>query len=489
MARHAARARHRTPLQLGVIGLNAVAAVVCVGLAASITWSWQRVREIPRIELSGELASDPSGTSAIAQNFLIVGTDTADGLPDDDPVRIGRDSGIRSDTIMIVRLDPATERASLLSLPRDLYLPIAGTRGSARINSAIQGGPARLVATITDALHLPIHHYLEVDFEGFRALVEAVGGIPVYFPEPVRDVRSGLAVPEAGCVTLDPVQALAYARSRAYEVRRDGRWEVDGSGDLGRISRQQDFIRRALHRAFQRGARNPAVLADLVEVGTGAITIDGTLTPADLLELGQRFRSFDPDTLVTYGLPVYDDVRGGAEVLGLDVVAAQPVLDVFRGEDPARVAPDNTVVQVRNGTTQAALAEEVAAELRGLQFVLPPDAVADATSFDVERTTVLYREGAEERAALVASALAADPVVEEGDFIVGADVVLVVGADWPGTAPELREPTPGLVSTSTTTALGSASTIPEGEAASTARSSTTTTPAGEVPGAPAGERC
>jgi len=143
---------------------------------------------------------------------------------------------VRSDTIMVVRLDPATERAALLSLPRDLYLPISGTRGSARINSAIQGGPARLVATITDALDIPIHHYLEVDFQGFRDLVDAVDGVPVYFPDPVRDRRSQLNIPDAGCVTLDPVQALAYARSRAFEVRRDGHWEVDGSGDLGRIS-------------------------------------------------------------------------------------------------------------------------------------------------------------------------------------------------------------------------------------------------------------
>ena len=482
MARHAARGRaHRTPLQMGVLGLNALACVVCIALAGAITWSWHRVREIPRIELGTELASDPDGVDDAPQNFLIVGTDTADGLPDDDPVRVGRDSGVRSDTIMIVRLDPATERAALLSLPRDLYVPIAGTRGSARINSAIQGGPARLVATITDNFDIPIHHYLEVDLQGFRDLVDAVDGVPVYFPDPVRDRQSGLSVPEAGCVTLDPVQALAFARSRTYEVRRDGRWEVDGSGDLGRISRQQDFIRRALHRAFQRGARNPAVLADLVQVGTEAVTIDGTLTPAALLELGQRFRSFDPETLVTYGLPVFDDVRGGAEVLRLDTVTAQPVLDVFRGEDPNRVAPDNTVVQVRNGTPQAALAEEIAVELRGLGFVLPPDAVADATSFDIPETTVLYREGEEERALLVAGALATDPVVEEGEFILGADIVLVVGADWPGTADELRTPAPGLVSTTSTTRPASTTTVgtvPE-----------STTPTGEVPTTPDGERC
>jgi LCP family protein required for cell wall assembly len=343
------------------------------------------------------------------------------------------------------------------------------------------------VATITDALDVPIHHYLEVDLQGFRDLVDAIDGVSVYFPEPVRDRQSGLSVPEAGCITLDPVQALAYVRSRAYEVRRDGRWEVDGTGDLGRISRQQDFIRRALHRAFQRGARNPAVLADLVEVGTGAITIDGTLTPATLLELGQRFRSFDPETLVTYALPVHDLVRAGADVLGLDTVAAQPILDVFRGEDPDRMAPDNTVVQVRNGTTEAALGEEVAAELRALDFVLPPDAVADATSFDIAETTVLYRDGAEDRAALLGRALAVEPVLDEGEFILGADVVLVIGADWAGTLDELRPPATGDDVESTTTTLRSTTTSAGGTGDEEDPASTA--PTGEVPRAPDGERC
>src|SRR5918994_6813912 len=223
MVRHAA-ARHRTWGQRTVIGVNAIACVTCFVLSGVLTWSWQRVREIPRIDLGDELTA--AGTTEVGaglpQNVLIVGTDSADGLPDDDPIRVGRDAGVRTDTIMLLRIDPASERASLLSVPRDLYVPIAGTRGSARINNAIQGGPGRLVATVTDALDLPVHHYVEVDFAGFRELVDAIGGVPVYFPEPVRDLRSGLEVPEAGCITLDPAQALAYARARAYEGLRNG---------------------------------------------------------------------------------------------------------------------------------------------------------------------------------------------------------------------------------------------------------------------------
>ena len=92
------------------------------------------------------------------------------------------------------------------------------------------------MATINDALDLPIHHYIELDFQGFRDLVGAIGGVPVFFPEPVRDRHSGLNVPEAGCVTLDPVQALAYARSRAYEVQRDGESYVSNATINGRFA-------------------------------------------------------------------------------------------------------------------------------------------------------------------------------------------------------------------------------------------------------------
>ena len=124
--RHAKRRARRTNPQRAVLALNVVACLSCLGLAAGVTWSWQRIREIPRIELGTELAStdDDAGPAGSAQNFLIVGTDSADGLPEDDPVRAGRDAGVRTDTLMLLRLDPADEQASLLSIPRDLYVPI-----------------------------------------------------------------------------------------------------------------------------------------------------------------------------------------------------------------------------------------------------------------------------------------------------------------------------------------------------------------------------
>jgi hypothetical protein len=182
-------------------------------------------------------------------------------------------------------------------------------------------------------------------------------------------------------------------------------------------------------------------------------------------------------------LPVLDDVVGGASVLRLDTTPAQRVLDVFRGADPERVAPDNTVVLVQNGTPVSGRAGEAAAALRDLDFVVPSDNVGDAESFDVEQTAVYYLEGQEERAELVARALAVDPIVDFGLYIVGADVSVVIGADWPGIGTELREPTPGLVPTTSTTVPRSTTTTPAG------RSTTTTSIIGSVPTTPPGAAC
>ena len=122
--------------------------------------------------------------------------DSAANLAADDPARDGRGNvgGLRSDTVMILRVEPGAERASLLSLPRDLWVPLAGG-GNQRINSAIQnGGPSELIDTIEQYFGIPIHHYVQVDFAGFQELVDVVDGVSVYFPAPARDTHSGLDV-------------------------------------------------------------------------------------------------------------------------------------------------------------------------------------------------------------------------------------------------------------------------------------------------------
>ena len=167
----------------------------------------------------------------------VSGSDADFGAVGDTAVVQGR----RSDTIMILRQEKDGNGAALVSLPRDLWITIAGSGSQNRINAAYNDGPEVLAATITHELGIPINHVVDVDFLGFKDLVDAAGGAVVCFEYVTRDLNSGLDQ-QPGCNELDGVQALAYARSRNYEEFRDGEWRKDPTADLGRIQRQQNFI-------------------------------------------------------------------------------------------------------------------------------------------------------------------------------------------------------------------------------------------------------
>jgi LCP family protein required for cell wall assembly len=475
----------RTWPQRLLIAFNIGLVVVCLVTAGSLAYFYRKVSAIGRVELGNSLTPLDKTLPAAPENILIVGTDSGEGLDPKDPVLAGRPGGLRSDTIMVLRLDPASDQAQILSLPRDLYIPIAGLRGSDRINSAIQGGPQRLIDTIKNDLGIPINHYIEMNFFSFRSVVAAIDGVPIYFPTPVRDIKSQLDIPEAGCITLNPVQALAFARSRAYEYQVDGKWRTDPTADLGRISRQQEFIRKVIRRAIDKGARNPAVLNDLISAGTGALHLDPTITPADLVEIGKRFKDFNPDNLQSYALPVTPANKGGASVVLMKAGEAEPILNLFRGVDAN--ANDSILVVVQNGTLTAGMGEVAANQLRAVGFSIPDGYITNAGSFDYAQTTIRYLPGSEARAQQIGSYLVAPPIFEKVEFLIDTDVSVVIGADWqgvrtePGPVAELSTTTtPGRKTTTTTTAT----TVPGAPT-----SSITTTTIGVVPQTPQDVHC
>ena len=208
-----------------------------------------------------------------------------------------------------------------------------------------------LIDTIESAFDIPIHHYVNVDFAGFQGLVEAVGSVDVYFETPARDwnvnakplprSQTGFIVSEAGCHALDPPTALAYVRSRYYQTQTpDGAWVTDPRSDFGRISRQQDFLRRLMQRAIDLGARNPFVLKDLIDAGLANVAIDDQLTPQLLVDVGTTYRSFDPSRLQTYSVPAVDAVVDGNQVLQPQWAELEPLLRLMRGasfDDPTTV--------------------------------------------------------------------------------------------------------------------------------------------------------
>lgn len=493
--RNRVRRPHRTWPQRLLITFNCCMIVVALVAAGSLAYAKRKVGEIDRYTLTNlNDPTSPGFDSDQPRNFLLVGADSDDGLALDDPARAGRGNvgGIRSDTIMVVRLDPKTNEAKVVSFPRDLWVDVPGM-GKGRINSSLEfGGPDKLIETIKTNFDIDINHYVQVNFAGFKSLVDQIGGVPVYFATPVKD-QGGLNVENAGCNTLDGTGALAYVRARHMKyLNENGYWaSLDGTSDLGRISRQQDFIKRVLRGAIKKGARNPRTLANLINTGVENIRLDQGTTAGDLIALGNAFRNFDPNALQTYNLPVVGTVRGGADVLDLQTGGAEPILAKFRGTgeaaDGGQITPATVAVLVRNGSgtqNQAADASSILATA-GFKVSEP------GSTSGVARTEVRYAPGMEAQASLVARHLFADSVlIEDQD---ASEITVVTGPDFRAALlearPEKDYPVP---TTTTTTAPPSTTTSPDAASSSTEAATadtTTSSVVGYVPGAaPPGEK-
>ena len=316
--------------RVALIGAASLVAAVMVVAAVAYVYFQEKVDDIETVDVSSELAGTATSASE-PMTVLIVGSDRRTGV-----------DGSRADTIMVLRIDPTTDRAALLSIPRDAWVPIAGASGSRRINTALAGGRGTMITTVQDVLGIPLDHYVEVDFDGFQRIVDAVGGVDVPFPHPARDARTGLDVPDRGCARLDGASALALVRSRHYEEFVDGQWRADPTGDLGRIARQQAFLAAVLDDAAS--SKNPLTLNRLLDVAADHLVVDDGLGARDLLGLARRVRSANVTFLT---VPARAVERGGAAVLELDEARLVQVVDELVGEStpaptttsPAVVAP------------------------------------------------------------------------------------------------------------------------------------------------------
>lgn len=296
----------------------AVAIASAVGLAVSATHRADSIARLP------EVASVLTPRNGTFLNYLLVGSDTREGADPTSPDYGGigdtvETSGRRSDTIMIMHVDTRDSSISLMSIPRDLWIDIPG-QGTNRINAAYSFGAPTLVDTVQSSLGIPIHHYIEVNFNSFKAIVSAISGVELCFEYPTRDINTGLNIPEAGCFTLDAVQSLAYARSRYYEVFRDGEWDVDGRADLGRIERQQAFVQAAASKAVAHVSANPFRAAGLINATAESLLADPT---SDIIETASYLRSIASGGINRFALPVYPEMVGDKAVLKLESSATE----------------------------------------------------------------------------------------------------------------------------------------------------------------------
>jgi LCP family protein required for cell wall assembly len=398
--------------------------------AAGTAWlglSFAHIDRVKDIRLSQTLKGQPA-------NYLIVGTDSREGIdvkdPDAKAFLGGGEKGCGcTDTIMVLRVDPNAQTASIVSFPRDLWVTMADNGTKARINSAHQRGEQVLIDTIRKTFGITINHYVEIDFVGFEKLVDAVGGIKLWFDHPVRDAHTGLSILDTGCVSLNGREAREFARSRYLQYRgNDGRWHSDPTADLGRITRQQIFIRRAISKAVSSGLGNPLTLNRLVQAGVDNVKLDANLTASDILALGRKFKSFNPNDLVGYTIPSTSyRTAAGADVQLPDLRAAEPILDIFKGLPPGSISPQNVDVTVLNGSQVQNQAADAAGALEEIGFH-----VTEVGSYPsvVGRTTVLYGEGGESTARTVARYLTGGAALVQDNHVHRGAAVLVTGTDF-----------------------------------------------------------
>jgi polyisoprenyl-teichoic acid--peptidoglycan teichoic acid transferase len=384
-----------------------------------------------------------------SMNMLLLGSDSRAFVEDDGDKGSFGDTrlvgGQRADVIIIARVEPKARRAILVSIPRDTLVRLPRYRGQVLINQSFEEGPQGVINAIKSNFGVPIHHYAQIDFDGFRKMVDAIGGVRMYVPAPSRDRPNdpknrgtGLDIKKAGCQVFDGQTALAWVRSRYFQYYEAGRWRSDPTSDIGRITRQQDFIRRLMNQAIEKGAFNPIKANRLADAAMANLTVDDTFNVKDALRMVQAFRPVGAQGVEMVALPTKPS--GVHLAVSPD---AQPLLARLRGEgDPAdgeangkgpKVAPAEVRVRVLNGTGAPGQAGDAASDLGAAGF--GTGGLGDADRFGYRNTEIRYGPGAQPKAALLARYLGGAGKLVADSSVRGADVVLVTGDDWRGVTP------------------------------------------------------
>ena len=407
--------------------------VTVIAIAGAYAEAARKVSQVSQVPIDSSVLQH-------GRNFLLIGSDSRAFVKSSgDAQAFGsaqQQTGQRSDTIMVAHVEP-NGHALLVSFPRDLWVAIPGM-GHAKINAAFNAGPQRMIETIENDFDVPISHYLEVDFSGFRDIVNTLGSIPIYFPAPARDHMTGLNIPTAGCVQLNGDQALAFVRSRYYESLVNGQWRTDPTSDLGRIQRQQYFLRTLASRTLHAATSKPWKATDLLDTMLKAVQRDPKLGLGPLRALAYAFHR--PNGVDTRTLPVTPLDVDGQSALQLDSAKAAPLLARLRGigdttasSGNSSVDPGSVHVVVENGGGITGAGARAADALGGFGFSVQGSATnADRSDYPV--TEVRYASGESEKAKAVLGYLGGVGEITslQGSAPAGADVVLVIGRDFKG---------------------------------------------------------
>lgn len=333
--------------------------VLSVSVVLVSAFSWLALGQvsgsIKRIDVFGKLDSRPEKTSK-ALNYLLVGSDTREGLTKEQMkvLRVGSTktaAGGRSDTMLLVHISKARDKAMIVSLPRDSLVTIPAHRSSdgtkdiaaakSKINAAFAwGGAPLLIETVELATNLRIDHYIEVNFAGFAKIVDALGGIEVCTKKDIDDPKSHLVL-SAGVHTLNGIESLKYVRTR----------DSDGLGDIGRMQRQQQFMSSVLRKATSTGVLlNPIKLVNFFNAAISTVKTDSGLNESDLLTLAKQLRNLSASKVRTLTVPIDNPnayAAGVGSVVTWDSVLAAELFQRLRDDLPIV----DEVTQSTNGSS------------------------------------------------------------------------------------------------------------------------------------------
>lgn len=271
--------------------------LIGAGIVAGAAWFDHKLH---REQVLADYPDRPAAGRGV--NWLIVGSDSRQGLSAEQQqdLATGGDIGNgRTDTILLVHVPGvgAGVPTTMVSIPRDSYVPIPG-HGKDKINSAFAiGGAPLLVQTVEQATGLRLDHYAEIGFGGFAALVDALGGVTVCPKAALDDPLAGIELP-AGCQSLNGRNALGYVRSR--DTPR---------ADLDRMVNQRQFVAALLHRAASPAVwLNPWRWFSVPRAAADALTVDRGDHVWDLARLGWALHG----STATMTVPIGEFTSGDA---------------------------------------------------------------------------------------------------------------------------------------------------------------------------------
>ena len=487
------RSRRRTvTYALGTIGL-----VIALLVGATAGYAWYLNHEIHRIDLHNLTSAPVKGEDAGTENILMIGSTSRCALTVQNPA-YGLCSqgvnGVNSDVVMILHLNPANHTLAILSIPRDLFVPNARSDGANKIDAALFQGPDQLIDAIEEDYGIPIQHFVELNFDSFINVVNALGGIKMYFPEPVYDAYSGLNIQTTGCIQLNGTQALQVVRARHVQYKGPGvttddpsYWPQEAQSDIARIRRDHEFLRVLATAVKAKGLSNPLTDQSLVSSVVSQLTVDSSFSASAMISLVLGYHDVDVTTAPQLTLPVAVDQFGSYSYQGgsygdvefpvepQDHTAVDQFLGLSSGNEDtysggALPAPSSVTVSVMNGTGAYNQATDTASSLAALGF--KTGTVGDVSAVGQEAETVVYyssKSPAELAAAQVVANSMSGAVIMADDasqVSPGSQVTVVTGTDFAVNAP---------TGATTPASAGGASGTGSGSGSGSATSTTTTT--------------